>query len=111
MRHCTAQNKAIKQYSTIELLCEYKDDGDLPLSLAGITIKSDMRTALGGLVDNLDITVLDVEAGLFVMKPTIDKLPTGVLSIDVLFENGGKRVASDTFTIEVNRSITNPFIG
>lgn len=111
MRHCTAQNKAIKQYSTIDMLCHYKDKDGLPLSLEGVSIKSDMRTSSGGLVDSLDIVVLDVEGGVFVMKPTIDKLPVGLLSIDVLFEKGGKRVASDTFTIEVDRSITNPFIG
>lgn len=111
MRDCQIYSRSIKQYSTIEILCKYKDDQGIPLSLAGMIIKSDMYSSSGRFVDSLVVTVLDVDGGVFVMIPTIDKLPADTLSIDVLFEKDGKRVTSDTFTMHVERSITNPDIG
>ena len=111
MRDCQVYNRSIKQYSTVEILCKYKDDQGIPLSLAGMTIKSDMYSSSGRFVDSLVVTVLDVDGGVFVMMPTIDKLPADTLSIDVLFEKDGKRVTSDTFTMHVERAVTNPDIG
>lgn len=108
MRHCSTHSRGIKQYSTIEILCKYKDEAGLPLSLNGVEIKSDMYSESGRFIDSLDISVLDIEGGVFVMTPTIGKLPVGSLRIDVLFEKDGKRITSDTFTIDVELSITQP---
>lgn len=110
MRHCATQNKSIKQYSTIEMLCRYKDIFGIALSLDDVSIKSHMHLQGGHLADVLDVTILDIEAGVFVLKPTLDKLPAGRLDIDVLFEKDGKILASDTFSIDVDIAITNPFI-
>lgn len=110
MRHCTTQNKSIKQYSTIEMLCRYKDIYGIALSLDDVSIKSDMRSQSGHLVDSLNVTVLDSAGGVFVLKPTISKLPAGRLDIDVVFEKDGKILASDTFSIDVDIAITNPFM-
>ena len=111
MRHCRTPNGGIKQYSTIEILCKYQDDDGLALSLAGMTIKSDMQTSNGRHVDSLDIVILDEVGGVFMMTPTISKLPADTLKIDIIFEKDGKIVTSDTFTIDVDVAITNPFLG
>lgn len=109
MSNCRrGHNQSIKQYSTLELLCTYSDDYDAPLSLAGITIQSDMRSESGQLIDSLDVTIVDSSAGVFMMRPTISKLPVGIMSIDVVFKKDGKIVTSDTFTIDIEPAITDP---
>lgn len=111
MRNCIrSHNKRIKQYSTVEMLCTYTDDSDVPLSLAGITIQSDMRSDSGQLIDSLEVTIVDSDAGVFMMRPTISKLPAGTMSIDVIFKKDGKIITSDTFTIDVEPAITDPRI-
>lgn len=111
MRHCSNQGRSIKQYSTIEILCEYKDNDGAGLSLADTNIRSDMYSQNGRFIDTLTVQVLDEAAGVFMLTPTINKLPVGKLSIDVIFEKDGKMVTSDTFSIDVELAITNPFTG
>lgn len=111
MRDCQIYSRSIKQYSTIEILCKYQDDDGLALSLAGMTIKSDIHTSRNEYIDSFDIVVLDEAGGVFMMTPTISKLPADTLKIDIVFEKDGKIVTSDTFTIDVEVAITNPFLG
>lgn len=108
MRHCRTQNKSIKQFTTIEIACRYTDNSGLPLSLAGMTISSDVHSSSGRFVDSLNVNIVNEAQGEFVLTPTLEKLPADILSIDVLFEKDGKRISSDTFTIEVEAAITNP---
>lgn len=111
MRNCRTQNKSIKQYSTLEMLCKYKDRDGSAISLAGMTIKSDMLSESGHMIDSLDVVILDSANGVFVMTPTISKLPAGKINIDVIFNKDNKVITSDTFSIDVASAITNPDLG
>lgn len=108
MSRCRNHNKSIKQYSTLELLCEYKDDNDNALSLENITIKSQMRGCHNSLVSDLKIQVLSVDDGVFLMTSDAKELPVGELLIDIIFEKDSKRIQSDTLNIDVEPSITIP---
>lgn len=108
MRNCRTQNKSIKQYSTLEMLCKYKDRDGSAISLAGMTIKSDILSESGHMIDSLDVVVLDNTNGAFVMTPTIFKLPAGKINIDVIFIEDDRIITSDTFSIDVASAITNP---
>lgn len=96
----------IKEYDSITIACQYKDDDGLPLSLAGVEIKSEMRTQNSALIDELEVTVSDVDQGLFHLRPTKTRLPTGYHNIDILFTKNGNRISSDTFHITVSRAVT-----
>lgn len=105
---CRNNTKSIKQYSTLELLCEYKDSDDKPLSLEDIVIKSQMRGCHNSLVSDLKIQVLSVDDGVFLMTSDAKELPVGELLIDIIFEKDSKRIQSDTLKIDVEPSITIP---
>lgn len=108
MSCCRNSTKSIKQFSTLELLCEYKDGDDEPLSLDGVVIKSQMRGRYNNLVSDLKTQVLSVDDGVFLMTSDAKELPVGELLIDIIFEKDGKRVQSDTLRIDVEPSITIP---
>lgn len=101
-------NDSIKQYSTLELLCKYKDEVDEPLSLNGISIKSQMRGCHSNLIADLNITVIDSDGGVFLLSTDARELPVGTASVDIIFEKEGKRVQSDTINIEIAPSVTIP---
>lgn len=108
MNCCRFKNRRIKQYTTLELLCEYEDADGAPLPLNGIDIRAQARDVRGALIDELDSEILEADGGVFVLKQTVSKLPAGTLKIDILMSRDSKRIQSDTIEIEVEQSITEP---
>lgn len=98
----------VKEFDTVVFTCQYLDDKNKPTDLTDITIKANMQSLSGRLVDTLDVIIDDAVNGIFILKPTIDRLPIGTHSIDILFEKNGSRVSSDTFGITVVKAITTP---
>ena len=106
MKVGTCQAKKIKEYDSVTIHCQYLDDNDLPLSLADIQIKAELRGISGKLVDTLEVTIDDLDNGRFTLRPTVSPLPVGALNADALFTKHGKRVSSETFTITVHPAVT-----
>jgi hypothetical protein len=98
----------IKEYDTVVIACQYLDDAKAPISLEGIEIKAEMRGSSGELVGTLIVVDDDIENGKFTLKPALNKLPTGPVSIDVLFSKDGSRMSSQTFTMTVYPAVTKP---
>lgn len=98
----------IKEYDTVVIACQYLDDNKAPISLESIEIKAEMRGSSGDLIDTFVVTIDDYLQGKFTLKPTLDKLPTGPVSIDVLFAKGDSRLSSQTFTMTVHPAVTKP---
>ena len=96
----------IKEYDSITIACQYKDDDGFPLSLDGVDIKSELRTQHNVLIDRLEVTVSDEDQGLFHLRPTRRRLPIGKHNIDVMFSKNGFRISSETFQIAVIKSVT-----
>lgn len=102
----TAAGYSIKEYDSVLISCRYTNSAGEPRDLAGVTIKSEVRSAVGVLIDTLNVTVTDAVNGEFNMVPTVDKLPVGTHKIDVLFTEGSIRIASETFTIRIVEAVT-----
>ena len=102
----------IKQGETLVINGQYtEDDGITPRSLAGVTLKSQVRNKSGGLVATLTVTVTDVLAGTYTLTvPGIEGTlawPAGNLYCDIKESvTNGSSLLTDTFTINVQRSET-----
>lgn len=99
---------SIKQYDTLAIACEYMSDEGIPLSLAGIAIHADMQSMAGVVVDRLSVDTIDIDAGRFELVPTVEYYEPGTYKIDVLFEQNGRRVSSETFMLTISSAITAP---
>ncbi len=100
----------IKEYETIAINCQYLDDStEKPISLDGVEIKAHANTKNGKLVDKLEATITDIEQGLFVLTPTVKKLPIGTLEIDICLIKNGSVAMSETFCLNVKKAETNPY--
>lgn len=99
----------IKEYDTLAIVCEYQDDDGTPLDLNSMAIIADINATSGALNEPLNVDVSS-EVGRFTLSRTDDHLPLGSYRIDILFTNTetGRRVASETFTLNVSKSITLP---
>lgn len=99
----------IKEYDTLAIVCEYQDDDGTPLNLDDTTIIADINATSGGLKESLSVDISS-ELGRFTLSRTVDHLALGSYRIDILFTNTvtGRRVASETFALNVDKSITLP---
>lgn len=111
MIHCEAaplNPPGVKQYDTIVLTCTYSDSLNKPRSLDGITIKSQIRSKMGVLIDTLIVDLIDSSAGVFTLTPGITPLPIGIHSIDILFTDATGAAHSETFTLSIVPAVTAP---
>ena len=99
----------IKEYDTLAIVCEYQDDDGSLLDLNNMTIIADINATSGGFKEPLNVDVSS-ELGRFTLSRTAEYLPLGSYRIDILFTNTdtGRRVASETFALNVNKAITLP---
>lgn len=104
----------LKEFDTLAISCQYLNDGDkknpVPMSLEGIEIKAHANSKTGKLVDKLRVTVLDNKAGIFMLEPTLKRLPVGTLEIDICMIKDSAVVTSETFSLNVKKSETNPYL-
>ena len=111
MTHCEPaplNPPGIKQYDTIVLTCRYSDTLNEPRSLTGITIKSQIRSKMGALIDTLSVDIVDSGAGVFTLKPGISPLPIGSHIVDILLTDATGAAHSDTFTLNIIPAVTAP---
>ena len=102
---------SVKQYDTLAIHCEYSDDDGTPLSIAGVAVYADMQSMAGVVVDRLSVDIIDIDNGRFELIPSVDAYAPGTYKIDVLFEQNGRRVSSETFMLTVNTAVTAPRLG
>lgn len=50
--------------------------------------------------------MLDGAKGVFVVQPTLSRLPVSSIELDILFEQNGVRVSSDTVRLVVKPAVT-----
>lgn len=111
--HNNIENKPItfKQFDTFAISCEYTSDDDVALPLGDVLIYADMQSMAGVMVDRLAVTIIDNEAGLFELMPTVQAFGAGTYKIDILFEQNGRRVSSETFMLNITSAVTVPRMG
>lgn len=102
-----------KRGDSFALTCTHKVAG-VAASLAGVTIRAQLRNAFGGLVCDLVATIATdqiASPGLFSLRPSDQSLTRtwpapGLLSCDIEFTSGGTVYSSSTFTVPVEKDIT-----
>lgn len=97
----------MKEYDTLLLVCEYQDDTDEPVDLSNITVTADIKSKAGTLYESLRVKKSQ-QTGSFSLSRANGYLPADQYRIDVLFTQSNHRVASETFTLNVEQSITLP---
>ena len=97
----------MKEYDTLLLVCEYQDDTDEPVDLTSIAVTADIKSETDTLYESLRVSKL-AQAGGFSLSRASGYLPAGQYRIDVLFTQSNHRVASETFTLNVEQAITLP---
>lgn len=100
---------SVKQGDTFELFCVRRDNAGNPVSLSGITVKSQMVKGEGSLVD-LTVTVTDIANGAFTLSKTAaetDLLEIGRYECDIQFTTDlGVVTSTNTFNISIVEDIT-----
>lgn len=99
---------SVKQYDTLAIHCEYTDDDGVPLSIKGVAIYADMQNMAGVVIDRLGVDIIDMDNGRFELLPSVPSFEPGTYKIDVLFEQNGRRVSSETFMLSVTSAVTKP---
>lgn len=97
----------MKEYDTLLLVCEYQDDIDEPVDLSKITVTADIKSKTGTLYERLRVQKTNAD-GSFVLSRLERYLPADQYYVDVLFTQPNHRVASETFTLNVEPAITLP---
>lgn len=98
----------VKEYDSIHILCQYLDDDGLGINLDTVQIHSELSSLSGGIKYPFTIEVTNKETGEFALLLRDSLLRSGTYLVDILFESllSGRKVASDTFTLKVDKSIT-----
>lgn len=99
----------IKQGETFLINCGlFEADGTTPKSLAGITLKAQLKdTANDWLMDTFNITVTNESLGEFTIEGTNTLTwNLGTLTLDVMQVEAGKVTISDSATIVVEKAMT-----
>ena len=99
----------IKEYDTLALVCDYQNDNGVLISLDNVTVTADIQSTVGQLIEPLNVRKMP-ETGRFALLRDTSHLPFGQYRIDILFTSDitGRRVASETFNINVHRAVTSP---
>lgn len=100
----------VKEYDTLRISGEYKNNNGEPLSLEGVTIESTMRSLNNRYEHILSIELSDVAQGKFVLTSDAVRFVPTVYKVDVSFfeVSSGNRVTSETFNVNVLQSVTHP---
>ena len=99
----------IKEWDTLSLTCEYKNDEGVPIDLSDICIGSELRKYYGGEPVTLDVAISNASDGVFVLTKPDVRLSPSIYKIDILFKDklDDSILSSDTFELKVLPSITN----
>jgi len=100
----------IKQYDSLSILCRYTEDDGTVTNLTGTKVEVDVKTLSGILISNLIVDASDIGLGEFTISSDLVSIYPGKYLIDILFTDllSEDRVASETFQLLVNPSITIP---
>ena len=101
----------VKQGTSFIMSCTYKQDG-VAVSVASVTIRSQVRNQYGELIANLVSSKANqaTNPGVFFLESPAQPQywPVGKLLCDIQFINGTNTLATMTFQIPVEASITQP---
>lgn len=100
----------IKQHDSLNIICKYADDAELPISLEGIEILAHMKRLSGSLVETFNISIEEPSNGQFILSSKSSTIAAGTYVVDILFKktSSGRQVASETFSLVVTKAITDP---
>lgn len=98
----------VKEAETIELSCMYMDDIGLARDITDIVIESSAQSLGSKQEYPFTVTVINALTGEFLLSLPSNTLPERKYLVDILFKDAStlRRVASDTFQLQVERSIT-----
>lgn len=98
----------VKEYDSIHILCQYLDDDGLGINLDTVKIYSEISSLSGRIRYPFTVEVTNKETGEFALLLRDSLLRSGTYLVDILFEStlSGRKVASDTFNLKVDKSIT-----
>ncbi|WP_131669819.1 BppU family phage baseplate upper protein [Psychrobacter pygoscelis] len=108
--HFNTDKIEFKEYESVYIDCEYVDDenDDAPISLENIDITADLLSMGNTRVDQFAVEMIDAVNGRFMLVPTKDWYPPGTYKSDVLFERDNRRIASETFKLNIINGVTVP---
>lgn len=100
-----------KQGDTFQLGATYLDADGLPIDLTSITIKAQLRTASGDLIDTLTISKANqtTAKGQFSLSATAVQTtgwPTGIARGDIKLTLNGAPVSSETYELPIINEVT-----
>lgn len=100
----------IKEYDSVAIHCQYSDDNNIPKSLEGIKINSDIMSEDKEYNRQLEVKIVNSETGEFVLFSNSISLAAKRYLIDVLFETieTERRISSESFILNVHAAVTKP---
>ena len=97
------------QGADLSWACQYLDDDDAPIDLAGYEIAAQIRTEGGALVGALAALITDAAAGQFELSAdaadTLD-WPAGTHWLDIRYTTAGQRRYTERARVRVTRTET-----
>ena len=102
------QTLAIKQNNSFSLISQYLDDNDVPIDLAGLEIKADIKDSAKQLVASMQVNIINAATGMFELTlPSNTALPSKQLFMDVRLIEGFTVRNSDIVKLDVSEVVTN----
>lgn len=96
-----------KRGDSLNAACVYKDEDGVPISLAGITIASQVRTPRGVLISNCVVAVTNEVGGAFSLDIDDTSMwPVGMLEWDIQYSYDSIVISTETVGINVLRDVT-----
>jgi hypothetical protein len=94
--------------STYEVQCQYTDASGVPISVANIKVRSQIRTSIGALVADCTVTFTDITAGKFMLRVlSTGEWPVGNLIQDIQYTLiDGRKINTSPIAINVVTSVT-----
>src|SRR5690606_2222690 len=99
-------NYSFKRGSSLAFNVQYTPAENGPPSLAGIVIKSQIRTPAGALVSELNVAMFEDEMGFTATASSTAAWPLGQLNWDIRFEQSGSVFYSETLSLTVRQEVT-----
>lgn len=98
-----------KRGDTFVISAQYCQDNGTPASLAGYSIKSQLRDQGDNLVHEFTISVTDEALGKFSFAPVDTSLwPLGTLMMDIQYTVGDAIVSTDKIELDIVKKVTRP---
>ena len=105
-----ASQFTFKTGQTFAPVCTYTSPPPVPASIAGKTIKSQIRQKVNGsLIVTLSVIIISEGTGQYTFSP-VDTTgwPHGSAVWDIFYESGGVNVATDTIEFTIIPNVTAP---